>query len=452
MRIIVLGAGEVGFDVAQMLSRENHDVVVVDESAGPLDAVRSRLDVLTIQGNGTSADVLKQAGADSADLFIAVTSIDEVNVIGCMVADRLGAQVTVARVRSGEFSRRDSVLSAEELGIDLIIHPEDSTADEIVRLIRRASATDVLNFGDGQLQLVGIRIGETSPVLYRSLEDISATAQNVQFRVMGIQRGVRTIIPGGSERIHKNDQAFVLVRTDDFSALAGVFGVSDTKIQDIMILGGTQVGARVAALLAPEKGMRVKLIEPEREIAEELAEALPGVLVLHGEGSDVDLLAMEGIADVDAFVAVKNDEASNLVTCLIAKHLGVSKTVALLSTAAYLPISQRIGIDSAVNKKRSVTAEVLRFLRGKHVLSLATVPGLDVEILELQAMPGARITRGPIFEIKMPDGVLIGAVVRSNDVAVVTGSTEVRPGDRVIVFALPSMVGDVEKMFQGRKL
>lgn len=451
MRIIVLGAGEVGFDVAQMLSRENHDVVVVDEAAEALESVRSRLDVMTIQGNGTSAEVLSLAGAQSTDLLIAVTSVDEVNVISCMVADRMGAKVTVARVRSGEFSRRDSVLSASDLGIDLIIHPEDSTADEIVRLIRRASATDVLNFGNGQLQLIGIRISENSPLLYRSLQDVSMNASNVQFRVMGIQRGLGTIIPRGSERIHKNDQVFVLVRTEDFSAVAGVFGVSDAKIQDVMILGGTQVGARVASLLSAEKGMRVKLIEPNRLLAEELAANLPGVLVIHGEGSDMDLLATEGITDMDAFIAVKNEEASNLVTCLIAKHLGVNKTVALLSTAAYLPISQRIGIDSAVNKKRSVAAEVLRFLRGKHVLSLATVPGLDAEILELKAAEGSRITRGPVAEIKMSEGILIGAVVRPSDVAVATGGTVVHGGDRVIVFALPSMIGEVERLFNGRQ-
>lgn len=451
MRIIVLGAGEVGFDVAQMLSRENHDVVVVDEAPHPLENVRSRLDVMTIQGNGTSAEVLKLAGAQSADLIIAVTSIDEVNVISCMLADRMGAKVTVARVRSGEFSGREAVLSAADLGIDLIIHPEDSTADEIVRLIRRASATDVLNFGDGQLQLVGIRIGANSPVLFKSLEDVASAVPDVQFRVMGIQRGLGTIIPRGSERIHKNDQIFVLVRTDDFSTVAGVFGVSDAKIQDVMVLGGTQVGARVASLLAGDRAMRVKLIEPDRARAEELAAELPGVLVIHGEGSDIDLLATEGITDMDAFIAVKNDEASNLVTCLIAKHLGVNKTVALLSTAAYLPISQRIGIDSAVNKKRSVAAEVLRFLRGKHVLSLATVPGLDAEILELQAGEGSRITRAPVAETKMPEGILIGAVVSPSDVSVATGSTIVQTGDRVIVFTLPSMIGDVEKLFNGRR-
>ena len=448
MRIIVLGAGEVGFDVAQMLSRENHDVVVIDEATAALDHVRSKLDVLSVQGNGTSAAVLKQAGAQISDMVIAVTSIDEVNVIGCMMASRMGAGITIARVRSGELSHDEAVLKPEDLGIDHIIHPEESTADEIVRLIRRASATDVLNLADNELQLVGIRLSETSPTLYRSLTEIAADAPHLAFRVMGINRGMRTIIPRGSERLHLNDQVFALIRTGDFPALAKLFGKSDAKLQNVMVLGGTSVGERVAASLSSDKRIKVKLIEPDRERAEHLAEELQNVLVIHGEASDIDLLATEGITDMDAFVGVKDDEASNLVTCLIAKHLGVPKTVAMLSTAAYLPISQRIGIDAAVNKKRAVASEVLRFLRGKNVLSHATVAGLDAEILELQAIERSKITRAQLSEMKIPGGVLIGAVRGDRGTEVATGSTTVEPGNRVIVFGLPGKVDDILKLFQ----
>ena len=448
MRIIVLGAGEVGFDVAQMLSRERHDVVVIDQTTGPLENVRSKLDVLTVQGNGTSAAVLKQAGCQTVDMMIAVTSVDEVNVIACMMASRMGAGITIARVRSGELSHDEAILRPEDLGIDHIIHPEESTAEEIVRLIRRASATDVLSLADNQLQLVGIRLSETSPTLYRSLSEIAADAPQLAFRVMGIHRGMRTIIPRGSERLHLNDQVFALVRSADFPELARLFGKSDAKLQNVMILGGTSVGERVAASLSSDKGISVKLIEPDRERAEHLAAELPNVLVIHGESSDIDLLATEGITDMDAFIGVKDDEASNLVTCLIAKHLGVPKTVAMLSTAAYLPISQRIGIDAAVNKKRAVASEVLRFLRGKHVLSHATVPGLDAEILELEAIAKSRITKKPLRDMKVRDGILIGAVRGVNGAEVATGNTQVSPGDRVIVFGLPGNVDDILRLFQ----
>jgi trk system potassium uptake protein TrkA len=447
MRIIVLGAGEVGFDVAQMLSRENHDVVVIDEVAGPLENVRSRLDVLTIQGNGTTVSVLKQAGVDICDMIIAVTSVDEVNVIACMVASRMGAGITIARVRSGELSHDEAVLKPEDLGIDHIIHPEESTADEIVRLIRRTSATDILSLADNDLQLVGIRLGDSSPTLYRSLEELAAEAPRLAFRVMGINRGLRTIIPRGKERLYLNDQVFALVRPGDFADLASLFGKSDAKLQNVMILGGSAVGERVAAALSADKQVRVKLIEPDRANAERLAGELNHVLVIHGEESDIDLLAIEGITDMDAFVGVKDDEASNLVTCLIAKHLGVPKAIAMLSTAAYLPISQRIGIDAAVNKKRAIASEVLRFLRGKHVLSHATVPGLDAEILELQAVESSPIAGKPLKEMTVPDGVLIGAVMRPNGTEVARGDTVITAGDRVIVFGLPGTIDKVLKLF-----
>jgi trk system potassium uptake protein TrkA len=447
MRIIVLGAGEVGFDVAQMLSRENHDVVVIDESALALENVRSRLDVLTVQGNGTSASILNQANAATSDMVIAVTSIDEVNVIACMMADRMGAGITIARVRSGELSHHNSVLTPADLGIDLVIHPEESTADEIVRLIRRTSATDVLNLADDQLQLVGIRLSESSPTLYRSLEEMAAEIPNVAFRVMGINRGSRTIIPRGAERLHLNDQVFALVRPNDFPALAKLFGKSEAKLQEVMILGGSSVGERVAASLSEDRQIHVKLIEPDREKAERLANDLPNVLVIHGESSDIDMLATEGITDMDAFVGVKDDEASNLVTCLIAKHLGVPKTIAMLSTAAYLPISQRIGIDAAVNKKRAVASEVLRFLRGKHVLSHATVAGLDAEILELEAIESSAITKSPLRDLKIPDGILVGAIRGTRGVEVATGNSIVKPGDRVIVFGLPGTIDRILGLF-----
>jgi len=430
-----------------MLSRENHDVVVIDPAEGPLESVRSRLDVLTINGNATSASVLREARAEEADMVIAVTSVDEVNVIACMMASRMGAKITIARVRSGELSHDQSVLTPSDLGIDHIIHPEESTADEIVRLIRRTSATDVLSLADDELQLVGIRLSETSPTLYRSLAEMAAEAPNLAFRVMGINRGMRTIIPRGEERLHLNDQVFVLIRPDDFQALARLFGKSDAKLQNVMILGGTAIGERVARVLSQEKDTRVKLIEPDRATAERLAEELIDVLVIHGEESDIDMLATEGITDMDAFVGVKDDEASNLVTCLMAKHLGVAKTVALLSTAAYLPISQRIGIDAAVNKKRAVASEVLRFLRGKHVLSHATVAGLDAEILELQASMGSQITKMPLQELEIPHGVLIGAILGAHGPEVATGRSKVKVGDRVIVFSLPGLVDEVERLF-----
>ena len=447
MKALVVGAGEVGFDVARMLAMEQNDVVVIDTDSAVLENVREKLDVMTVQGTGTSGEVLMDSGADTADMLIAVTSIDEVNIIACMMADRLGVETTVARVRSGEITRTQSVLTAKDLGIDLVIHPEESAAAEVVRLLRRAGATDVLPFADGRLQLVGIRIDNDSPLTGTPLHKLLEEHPDTTFRIMGISRGVRTILPRGDEKIQKNDQLFVLARPTELSSITHILGKADTRIDNVMILGGTKTGAKIALHLSLEEGKRIKIIEPKRETAEKLAEKLEDVLVIHGDTTDIDLLAAEGLGEMDAFVAVTEDEESNLVTSLMAKHLGVGKTISLLSKGAYIPISQAIGLDAAVSKKLAVSREVLRFLRGKHVQNVATVHGLDAEILEIEAKPGAPVTHGPLRDLNLPDGLLIGAVHHNGNIEVATGNTHIQPGSRSIIFVLPHDVEVVEEYF-----
>ncbi|MEQ9103968.1 MAG: Trk system potassium transporter TrkA [Rhodothermales bacterium] len=450
MKAIVIGAGVVGFDVAKLLSQSDHDVVVVDLESEELAHVADKLDVLTLQGNGTSATVLEDAGVRQADILVAVTAIDEVNIIACMLADRMGVPTTVARVRSSELSRTQSVLKSSDFGIDLVIHPEESVASEITRLIRRASATDVLSMADGQLHLVGLRLDPDAEVIGKTLQEVVADLPDIRFRVMAIVRGIRTLLPTGTERFRKGDQVFVLARPNEIPPVTRLLGKSDRRISNIMILGGTDVGAKVALSLSSEKNKRVKLVEPDRERAEELADLLPGCLVIHGSATDIDLLVTEGLSDMDAFVAVTDDEESNLVSCLLAKHLQVHKTVALLSQAAYIPISQSIGLDAAVNKKLAVSREILRFLRGKHIKSVATVHGMDAEILEIEAGTRSDITRNPLKSLNLPSGMLIGAVIHSDGVEVATGHTSIREGDRAYVFVMPKMVSKLEALFAAR--
>ncbi|MEM6287444.1 MAG: Trk system potassium transporter TrkA, partial [Bacteroidota bacterium] len=391
MRAIVVGAGDVGYDVARLLSLQRHDVTVVDTDSEKVEHVRDTLDVLAVLGSGTSATTLHEAGIDDADLLVAVTDIDEVNVIASMLAERVGKSseetVTIARVRSDDFTGAEAVLTLADFGIDHIIHPEQSTANEVVSLLRRASATDVLEFCHDRVQLVGIRIDRDAPVVGLTMVEL-AQSSALPFRVMGISRGVRTIVPSGDATIRGNDQVFVLVEAGKIGEVAKLLGKEAGRIRHIMILGGTNVGSRVAAGLTARQGrnrwnggMEVKLVEADRARAEHLAETIEGALVIHGDPADIDLLAREGLAETDAVVAVTDDEESNLVACLMAKHLGVRKTIALLSKSAYIPISQSIGLDAAVSQKLAVSREVLRYLRGSHVCSAATIHGLDAEIL-----------------------------------------------------------------------
>jgi trk system potassium uptake protein TrkA len=447
MQTVVVGAGEVGFDIARILALEQHDVTVIDIKEDVLRTVHNTLDVMTVHGNGTSAQVLEEAGIRGADLLVAVTAVDEVNLIACMMADRLGVETTVARTRTDELERTHSVLEAKDFGIDLVIHPEESAAVEVTQLIQRAGATDLLSFCDGHIQLLGVRLDADAPVVGRPLRAVAASHPEVEFRVKGLVRNGQTRIPGGDEQLQANDQLFVLTRPKYVTPVTRLMGKGGVDISHVMVLGGTRVGATVARKLSEQNGKRIKLIEPSAERAQELAEQLENVLVLHTDPTDIDLLVREGLADMDALVSVTDDQESNLVTCLMAKHLEVYKTVGLLSKAAYIPISQAIGLDAAVSKKLAVSREVRRYLRGKHVLSAATVHGLDAEILEIRAAPRAPVTTKPLQELNLPSGLLIGAVEHDDSTEIATGSTLIGPGDRVIVFVLPNQVGAVEALF-----
>ncbi len=462
MRAIVVGAGDVGYDVARMLSLQRHDVTVIDTDAEKVQHVRDTLDVLAVRGSGTSARTLEEAGIREAEILVAVTDVDEVNLIASMLAERVGVEtVTIARVRSDEFTGAGAVLSQGDFGIDLIIHPEESTAAEAVALLQRAAATDIVELAGGRLQLVGIRIDRGSPVAGEELQSLARRTSHLTFRVMGIVRGARTIVPRGDERLQQDDQVFVVVESGQIPQVAHALGKSGSRLEHVMILGGTKVAGRIAARLCGRRrrgGPKIKLIEPDADRARRLAEELEGALVIHGDPSDIDLLVLEGVGEMDAFVAVTADEESNLVSCLMAKHLGVRKTVALLSKGNYIPISRSIGLDAAVSQKLAVSREVLRFLRGKHVTSVATVLGLDAEILELEPGPTAAVVRAPLREQKLPRGVLIAAVVHraapaggdgvgGGEVEIATGQTVIRPGDRAIVFATPNRMDEVAEVF-----
>lgn len=458
MRTIIIGAGDVGYDVARLLSLQRHDVTVIDTDPDRVEEIRNSLDVMALVGSGTSVATLNEARIKDADLLIAVTDVDEVNVIASMLGERAGKEndgtVTIARVRTDEFTGDRAVLTMEDFGIDHIIHPEESTAREVIALLRRTAATDLISFLDGRVQLVGIRLGRQTPVAGVTLQELSQRGDSLQFRVMGIARGARTLVPDGQATLQANDQVFILAPTDSVTDVAGLLGKKAGRLRHIMILGGTRVGARVAEGLSKRNGgegwMDVKLVESDRARAEELADELQNVLVIHGDPTDIDLLAREGLADIDALVALADDEEANLVSCLMAKHLGVRKTVALLSKSAYIPISQSIGLDAAVSQKLAVSREVLRFLRGGHVRSVATVYGLDAEILELEADPGSPITEKTLLEQKLPEGVLIGAVTANDgNVEVATGATRVAPGQRAVVFATPDRVAELEDFFTG---
>lgn len=445
MKIIIVGAGEVGLHLARILSQERHDITVVDRNEEQLRRVNETLDVMTVEGSGSHIETLKRAGADGADLLIAVTSTDEVNLTACLLAGKLGVKKKVIRVSGPEFLEPGGPVTPEDFGIDLVIYPEGLAAQEIVRLIRRSAATDVLEFADGKIQIIGLKLDETSPLVNRKLRDIVSSYTELPFRAVAISRGISTIIPTGEDVFKKGDQVFVVSKTEHVQEMLQLSGKQTTKFEKIMILGGGRIGKQVAEELQDE--FSIKLIESSKERSLQLADDLSRTMVIQGEGKDLDLLAAEGIMDMDAYIAVTRDEEDNIISCLMAKHLGVKKTIAHVEKLDYIPLANTIGIDALVNKKLSAATAILKFVRKGEIVSVATLHGVDAEVIEMVAQKNSLATKKPLGQLKFPDGAIIGCIIRDGQVTIPTGTSRIQANDRVVVFTLPKAIKDVEKFF-----
>jgi trk system potassium uptake protein TrkA len=446
MRIIIAGMGDVGYQLAKDLSIESHDIIAIDMDSARLSYTDSMADILTLNGSATSIETLKAAKVEKADLFVAVTSSEEANVTSSILAKKLGAKKTIARISNAEYLDPEVNKIFTELGIDFMIYPEELAAVETVHLINRAAATDVLEFEDGKLSVIGIRLDKDAPVIKKTLKEISEEYPNIDFRIAALHRNFRTIIPKGNDRFLANDQVFLIAKPEGNEMILKLAGKENINFEKIMILGGSGIGKRVAQML--EEKMSVKLIESDDEKSEELADELSETLVIKGDGRDIDLLAQEGIVDVDAYIAVTNDAETNIISCLMAKHLGVKKVIALVDKVDYIPLTQTIGLDSLINKKLIAANNISRFIRKGEVVALTTLEGIDAEVLEYVAQPGSSITKKPVKDLSFPKEAMIGGLIRGDDVQIVVGDTQIQQGDKVVIFTLPGGIKKIEKFFK----
>jgi len=446
MRIIIAGMGDVGYQLARELSYEAHDIIAIDQNQQRLSYTDSMADILTINGSATSVEVLKSAKIEKADLFVAVTSLEEVNVTSAILAKKLGAKKTIARISNAEYLTPETSPNFTELGIDFMIYPEEMAAMEVVNLIHRTSATDVLDFENGKLSVLGIRLDKNAPVVRKNLKDVALEFPNIEFRIVALHRNFRTIIPKGNDRFLANDQVFIITKPGGHDTILKLAGKENIAFENVMILGGGKIGKRVAKLL--ENDMKVKLIESDEEKSAELAGDLSNTLVIRGDGRDIDLLAQEGIIDVDAYVAVTEDAETNIISCLMAKHLGVKKAIALVDKVDYIPLTQTIGLDSLINKKLIAANNISRFIRKGEVVALASIEGIDADVLEYVAGPNSPITKKPIKDLDFPKEAIIGGIVKGEKSFIAVGDTEIAAGDKVVVFSLPGGMKKIEKFFK----
>ncbi len=448
MRVLVVGAGEVGFHLARRLSEEDHDVVVVENDPDRVDRVGEQLDVLVVQGNGASLRVLQEAGLRGTDLLLAVTSKDEVNLIACLAASRLDVAFRAARISNPEYHEADSVLSRDELGVDLMINPEQECAWEAFQLLSSEAANDLVKFAGGRLQLVGLRVREGATVAGKTLVELDRELSGRRYTTVAIvhEEDGRTEIPSGDSRIEVGDQIYLLGPAEEMAAIPALAGYERHRLRRVMIAGGSREAVYLAGYLA-EHDVACTILDEDRERCRELAEALPEALVLHGDATDLDLLRMEGVEGIDGFVAFTGQDETNILSSLLAKDQGAHKVISLIDRVQYVPLVSRVGVDAAVSPRMSTANAILRYVRRGNVRRVATLKGIEAEAMEVVVGQDAAVAGQPFRDVDFPDRGVVGAILRDGEVVIPRGGDAVRPGDRVIVFTFPEAVAAFEELF-----
>ncbi len=448
MKIIIAGAGEVGFHLAKLLSYESHNIVLIDIDKQRLAYADKHLDIKTLYGDSTSLNLLNDANVSQTDLVIAVTSSQSTNITICVISKQLGAQKTVARVSNPEFIDCKDKLNIEQLGIDEMISPEHLAADEIMLLLSQSGFSDTYDFDEGALKMIGFNLSENAPFIGLTVEEAADYFPGLHFMPIAIQRhGTQyTLIPRGDTQFYKKDRVYFVTDTSGVEELYKLSGTSKREIKNVMILGGSNIGRSLAKQLSEQK-FKVKLIEKDDEKALEIADMLPKTLVINADGHNVDVLEDEHISEMDAFVSVTENSETNIMSCLVANSKHVPKTIALVENMDYFQLSQSIGINTLVNKKLIAANNIFRYIRKGDIVALTKLNNLNAELLEFVVKPDSKICDGKIADLKIPRTSIIAGVIRDKEGIIALGDFVIKKGDRVLICSLPESIHKVEKLF-----
>lgn len=452
MKIVIAGAGEVGSHLAKMLSGEANDITVIDSRQERLDVLSATTDVITVLGNPSAINVLQEAGVANADLFIAVYPSDsqDVNIVSAMLAKKLGSKKATARIDNEEYLSYENKYLFTEMGIDLMFYPEKIAAGEIVDLLKRTASTDSMDFARGKLQIAVFKLEESSALLGMTMAEFSTVAaqQGHSFRVVAISRGNDTIIPRFDTKFKYHDLVFIISKRDGMEMLMKYIGKRDVEIKNVMILGGSPIGEIVARQMSKQMDT-VKLIEMNKEKCLELSEKLPdNVIVVNGDGRNSDMLIEESIKDFDAFVAVTNSSETNILACVAAKRLGITRTIAEVENLEYIRLAESMGVDAIINKKLITAGRIYKFTLSNKVRFIKYMSGTNAEVLEYIVAPDTAITKRMLKDMNFPKNAIIGGIIRGNEAIIAVGDTQIQAYDRVAVFALPEAVKEVDRFFR----
>jgi trk system potassium uptake protein TrkA len=445
MRIVIAGAGEVGFHLAKMMSNEAQNIYIIDDNEDRLNYVQSHIDVFGVLGNAKDINILKEVKVESCDLLIAATSSEETNLLVCINGKRLGAKRTIARISNYAGIGSEMRQLYEELGVDDIISPVELASKEIERLIGQSAFTNDYEFEGGKLTVFGITISSKSLLKDKSITDTQHLNPNRSFKPIALLRNDETIMVQADTRLLENDIVYFISTPESISEITKICGQECFEIKNIMILGGSRIGVLTAELL--EKKYNVILIEKDKKKAGQIAEHLKKTLVINTDGTDVQALEEENIEDMDAFISVTGNSETNIISSLVAKSHGVRKTIAGVENIDYINLSHNIGIDTLINKKIIAANNIFKFIRKGEVKAIANLHGVDGEIIEFNVKSGTKITSKPLRELKIPRSANIAGVIRGNEGFIPFGGFQMQEGDKAVVFTHTDSIHEVEMLF-----
>ncbi|OWZ84990.1 Trk system potassium transporter TrkA [Natranaerobius trueperi] len=453
MRVIIVGGGTIGVELARKLSEKDQDVVLIEKSSEKISKISRNLDIMLVQGNGASFKILEQAGISQADLLIAVTEIDEVNIIACMLAKGYDVNKTVARIRNPEYTEGTQVFSHDQLGIDIIINPELVTAQEMAKMIRTPNVQGVEYFADGKVQMVGIIVEEKSPIAHKLVKDIDFPYSS---NIVAILRGKKqVIIPGGTDEILPGDEIYLIGQKGLISSLGHFTRHPKKKPQNVLIIGGGRIGYQLCNILeknmSRKNQMNIKLVEEDEKSCEQLVEDLNKTMVLKGDGTNLKFLQEEDLKDVDVVVSATGDDKTNLLSSVMSRELGADKTIVEVIKEDYEAVLDNMQVDKAISPRTLTAAKILQLIRDDIVISMAILGNEKAEITELIVPNNAPVANKKLIEAKFPRGILIGAIVRQDQIIIPGGQDVILPGDRVIIFATSKTNKLVDKYFSKPK-
>ena len=445
MKIIITGAGDVGYHLAKLMASESKDIYLIDESEDRLQEVASHIDVFTICGDAKSMEVLEDAKINSCDLLIAVTSSEETNLLVSILGKKFGAKRTIARIN--DLNILDSACKSvyESLGVDTLISPVDLVTKEINLLLNHSVFTDDLEFEGGKLSVFGITLGEKSPLIDKTVKESAYLNPNLDFKPIALHRNEETLIVNSDTKLKFNDIVYFSSPPQCIDRVIEICGRECFEIKDLMILGGSRIGVMTAQLL--ENHFNVTLIERDRSKCEKIAGKLKKTLVVNLDARDVESLEDEGLNDMDAFISVTGDSETNIMSCLVAKSHGVKKTIAGVENIDYIHLSQAIGIDTLINKKIIAASDISKYVRKGEVDAIASLHGVDAEVIEYTVKAGTKITKKPIRKLDFPKNASIAGVIRNGEGFIPFGDFTIKEGDKAVVFSATEAISQIERFF-----